>query len=135
MPDNVDPATRSRTMAQVPSKDTRPEMAVRRAVHAAGHRYQLHRADLPGKPDLVFPRHRLAVFVHGCFWHRHSCRKGSSVPATRTTYWLAKFKRNKSRDRRARDSLRRLGWRSLVVWECQLGDAARLERALRRFLG
>ena len=128
MPDNVDPATRSRTMARVHSKDTTPELAVRRAVHAAGHRYQLHRADLPGKPDLVFPRHRLAVFVHGCFWHWHGCKR-SRMPADNNAYWTAKIERNRRRDEAHRAALEALGWRWRIIWECEVKDAT--DRLLR----
>jgi DNA mismatch endonuclease (patch repair protein) len=115
-------------MAQVHSKDTTPEMAVRRAVHAAGHRYQLHRADLPGKPDLVFPRYRLAVFVHGCFWHWHGCKR-SRMPADNNAYWTAKIERNRRRDEAHRAALEALGWRWRIIWECEVKEAT--DRLLR----
>lgn len=119
-------------MSKVRSRDTAPEMAVRRMAHAMGYRYRLHVPGLPGRPDLVFPRLKAVVFVHGCFWHRHhGCRK-ATVPATRTDFWLAKLTRNVERDRANLSLLKAAGWRVLVVWECQLkGD---LRRRLARFL-
>jgi DNA mismatch endonuclease, patch repair protein len=106
-------------MARVTGRDTRPEMAVRRAAHALGLRYRLHRPDLPGRPDLVFPRHRGVIFVHGCFWHRHpGCRRTTS-PKTRREFWQAKFDANIERDRRAYATLEADGWRVVVIWECE----------------
>ncbi|MBI3947148.1 MAG: DNA mismatch endonuclease Vsr [Armatimonadetes bacterium] len=119
MADRVDPQTRSRVMASVRSTNTSPEMAVRRAIHAAGFRYRLHAKDLPGKPDLVFPRFRIALFVHGCFWHWHGCTH-SRMPATRQEYWIPKIARNTERDREAQAKLTALGWECRVVWECDL---------------
>ena len=109
-------------MSGIRSKDTRPEMIVRRALHARGFRYRLHVKDLPGKPDLVFPRYRSVVMVHGCFWHGHSCHL-FKVPSTRTEFWLAKIGRNRERDAEVRQALAGLGWRVLEVWECELRDA------------
>lgn len=125
---------RSAIMRAVKSRDTKPEIAVRRLVHGMGFRFRLEGAGLPGKPDLVLPRHKLAVFVHGCFWHGHDCPRGSRVPATNRDYWLAKIARNKARDARVKRSLRALGWRVLVVWECALKDRSRIERRVRRFV-
>lgn len=123
-------------MRAVKSGDTTPELIVRRLVHALGYRYRLHRRDLPGRPDLVFPRLGKAIQVHGCFWHRHACPAGQSTPATRLDYWNAKFTRNVDRDRRNLRKLRRLGWSVLVVWECQTRVAKRAALTLRleRFL-
>jgi len=118
----VDPA-RSRMMAAVRGKDTRPEMLVRRRLHAAGLRFRLHRRDLPGRPDLVLTRHRTVVLVHGCFWHGHACR-GGRLPRTRTAWWAAKIERNRARDHAVRASLAGLGWRVVEVWECGLRDPA-----------
>lgn len=134
--DKVSKAVRSRNMSRIRSKDTTPEMIVRRLVHAAGFRYRLHARNLPGRPDLVFPRLRKAIFVHGCFWHRHRCRNGQVVPATRTAFWEAKFEANVSRDREARQQLRRSGWDVLVVWECatRVRDLSRLRDKLIGFL-
>jgi DNA mismatch endonuclease, patch repair protein len=132
--DTFSAAARSEIMRRVRAKDTKPEMAVRRMVHAMGFRYALHRRDLPGCPDLVFPARRKVIFVHGCFWHGHSCRAGRNRPGSNTGYWIPKLERNAARDAAHRRELRRLGWKSLAVWECQLKDAARLSRRLQRFL-
>jgi len=126
---------RSRIMRAIKSRDTKPEMAVRRTAHAMGFRYRLHRADLPGSPDLVFPSRRAVVFVHGCFWHGHGCKRGSRTPKTNKNYWTAKIARNRQRDRDAVANLRSQGWRVLVLWECQLSDTNALEAAVARFLG
>ena len=122
MTDVVSSEKRSQMMSGIRSKDTRPEMIVRRALHARGFRYRLHVKDLPGKPDLVFPRYRSVVMVHGCFWHGHSCHL-FKVPSTRTEFWLAKIGRNRERDAEVRQALAGLGWRVLEVWECELRDA------------
>jgi DNA mismatch endonuclease (patch repair protein) len=106
-------------MRRVPATGSAPEMKVRRAVHRAGFRYRLHRADLPGKPDLVFPRYRLAVFVHGCFWHWHGCKR-SRMPEANHDYWSAKIARNVARDTRSLAALREQGWESRIIWECEL---------------
>ena len=137
MPDQFSPAERSRIMRAVKSGDTSPELAVRRLVHSLGYRYRLHGRDLPGRPDLVLPRLGKAIFVHGCFWHRHRCAAGQSTPASRIDYWKAKFARNVERDRSSLRKLRRLGWSVLVVWECQtrVGKGEALRRRLARFLG
>lgn len=109
-------------MRSVPSKDSTPEMVVRRATHAGGHRFRLHRKSLPGKPDLVFPRYRLAVFVHGCFWHWHGCKR-SRMPADNREYWTAKIERNRKRDAENQAKLDALGWRWRVIWECEVKTA------------
>ena len=123
-------AVRSRNMAAIKGKDTKPEMIVRRALHAAGFRYRLHQRDLPGSPDIVLTRLRTAVFVHGCFWHRHGCSR-STWPTTRAAFWRAKISGNQDRDRRVRHFLRDAGWKVEIVWECELASAARLNRLLR----
>jgi len=128
------PPARSRIMSSVRGKNTEPEMIVRRVVHAAGYRYRLHARELPGKPDLVFPRLKKAVFVHGCFWHAHNCRHGRLRPVTNASFWKEKLGSNKARDRRNRQALRRLGWRVLIVWECQLHDLQKLRSRLVEFL-
>lgn len=116
--------TRSRNMAAIRSTNTRPEMRVRSALHALGYRFRLHRKDLPGRPDIVLPKYRTAILVHGCFWHCHRCKYGSVVPATRADFWAAKRAGNVARDRRNRAALRRLGWRVVVLWECEVRTLA-----------
>jgi DNA mismatch endonuclease (patch repair protein) len=118
-------------MAQIRSKNTTPEISVRKAAHAAGLRFRLHRSDLPGTPDLVFPARRTAVFVHGCFWHRHACGR-ATVPATNVDYWAAKFDRNVRRDACNTAELRKLGWRCVRIWECETKDPNRLADIVRR---
>lgn len=119
--------TRSEVMARVHSKDTAPELKVRRAVHAAGFRFRLHRKSLPGCPDLVFVRQAVAVFVNGCFWHGHRCEDGKR-PASNTEYWNSKISGNLARDKRNQKALCRMGWTPVVIWACQL------ERGLSRLL-
>ena len=136
MPDQFTAAERSRVMRAVKSGDTAPELIVRRMVHGFGFRYRLHCRELPGQPDLVLPRLEKVIFVHGCFWHRHRCAAGQSMPASRVEYWQAKFARNVTRDRSNLRKLRRMGWSVLVVWECQTRNAKReqLRARLERFL-
>lgn len=117
MVDVVDKATRSRMMSGIRGKDTKPEILVRKALHARGFRYRLHVAGLPGRPDLVFPRYRAVLFIHGCFWHGHDCRY-FRLPATRPEFWTQKITGNQDRDRRQLQTLKEAGWRTLVVWEC-----------------
>lgn len=121
-------------MAAVRSGDTRPEMVVRRLVHRLGYRFRLHRRDLPGTPDIVLPRLRKVINVHGCFWHRHGCRHGRVAPVRNAGYWEAKRLRNAARDRRTLRQLRRAGWKVLMVWECQLRDPGKLAARVGRFL-
>lgn len=118
MADVVDAATRSRMMSGIRSQDTKPEIEVRRALHAAGFRFRLHRRELPGAPDVVLPGRRVAVFVHGCFWHMHKGCRYSKIPSTRAAFWKAKLEGNSKRDRLAKRELLAAGWRVLVVWEC-----------------
>jgi len=120
MTDIVSPAVRSQMMSGIRGKNTRPEVRVRQLLHRLGYRFRLHRKDLPGSPDLVLPRHRLAVFVHGCFWHMHAGCRFSKMPGTRTDFWLAKLERNRERDRSTALALEAAGWRVLVIWECLL---------------
>lgn len=117
--DSVDQITRSRIMASVKQRNTKPEMALRRSLHSMGLRYRLNDSSLPGSPDLVFPQFKAVIFVHGCYWHAHGCRFGTT-PASRREFWLAKFEANRSRDRRNLERLNDLHWRTLVVWECRL---------------
>lgn len=105
-------------MAKIRAKNTAPELRVRRAAHALGYRFRLYRCDLPGTPDLIFPRHRVAIFVHGCFWHQHPGCRRAVLPATRIDYWLPKLARNRARDREARVALDAAGWHTIELWEC-----------------
>jgi DNA mismatch endonuclease (patch repair protein) len=115
----------------VGSKHTQPELAVRRTAHALGLRYRLHRRDLPGTPDLVFPGRAIALFVNGCFWHRHDCAR-ATMPASNVEYWKAKFERNIRRDERNARELKKLGWRCVEVWECETKEQRKLDSILRR---
>ena len=126
-------AIRSRIMAAIHGKDTKPEMLVRRALHAAGLRYRLHQRDLPGRPDVVLTRIRTVVLVHGCFWHHHGCRY-SSWPKTRRDFWRKKIENNVARDARTRFFLRAAGWRVEVIWECELRSGSPLRRLVARLL-
>ena len=133
--DKLTPERRSRNMGRIGSKNTRPEMLVRRLVHGLGYRYRLHAKDLPGKPDLVFRSRKKVIFVHGCFWHQHKgCREGR-VPTSRESYWAPKLARNVERDREHIRALKLLGWRTLVLWECQLGNPKEVEHKVRAYLG
>lgn len=129
----TDPA-RSAQMRLIRSKDTKPELAVRRALFARGYRYRLHSAKLPGRPDLIFPSRRKVIFIHGCFWHRHTGCKKTRMPKTRLEYWEPKFAANIERDARNRADLRSIGWKSMIVWECELHDIDRLIRRIVTFL-
>ena len=131
--DVVSPEVRKHIMASVPQRHSKPEMVVRGMAHGLGYRYRLHRRDLPGSPDLVFPRLRKAIFVHGCFWHRHGCRL-TTMPSSNRRFWENKFKHNQARDRRVCRQLRRRGWDVLVVWECQTRRPGWLLQRLESFL-
>jgi DNA mismatch endonuclease (patch repair protein) len=132
--DIVSPEKRSEIMSKIWGKNTAPEMAVRRIAHRMGYRFRLHSAKLPGKPDLVFPRFRCVVFVNGCFWHWHTCREGKRTPKSNVGYWTEKRERNRRRDREVRGELRRLGWKVLVIWQCQRKDETRVSELLKKFL-
>lgn len=133
MADPLSPLERSIRMSLIRSKDTKPELAVRKAVWAAGFRYRLHGKGLPGKPDLVFPALRTVVFVHGCYWHGHSCQKGR-IPKQNSAFWRDKFAANKARDQKNARSLRRAGWSVVTVWECSLATARSRERTISKLL-
>lgn len=128
------PEQRSRIMRAVKGVDTTPEMAVRRIAHRMGYRFRLHRKDLPGKPDLVFPRLGKVVFVNGCFWHGHDCARGVRAPKGNAEYWRAKIQRNCARDASNLAALKALGWASIVIWECELKQPLRVQQRLTRFL-
>lgn len=135
MTDTFSPIQRSAVMRAVKSENTAPELKVRKAAHALGLRFRLHRSDLPGKPDLVFSRKKTALFVHGCFWHGHDCPRGARRPKTNSAYWEAKISRNARRDAAHICQLAHLGWTSLVIWECETLDPARLRKKIAGKLG
>jgi DNA mismatch endonuclease, patch repair protein len=134
MVDRFTPDQRSKMMAAIRSRDTVPERKVRSIAHRLGFRFTLRRKDLPGRPDLVFPRLKAVIFVHGCFWHRHADCSRSTSPATNRAFWEAKFNRNVSRDAEALARLGNSGWKTLVVWECELREHSKLRQKIRRFL-
>lgn len=129
MADSLTPEQRSERMSRIRGRDTKPEMWVRRFLHAEGFRYRLHGKDLPGRPDLVLPKYGTVIFVHGCFWHAHHCQKGR-IPSTRAGFWQDKFSINKRRDARNSRALRAAGWRVFHVWECSISSPGRREKTL-----
>jgi DNA mismatch endonuclease, patch repair protein len=135
--DTMSPEDRSRRMAQVRSRDTKPEMMVRRLTHSLGYRYRLHDCDLPGRPDMVFRSRRKVIFVHGCFWHRHHCSLGDRLPKSRLEFWQPKLDENRRRDARVLRALREKGWSILIIWECETAKTGmdRLAARLTQFLG
>lgn len=124
----------SERMARITKTNTKPEMLVRSLAHRLGYRFRLHRKELPGNPDLVFPRSQKVVFVHGCFWHRHTCKDGQKLPKGNVDYWAPKLARNAARDARQEAQLVELGWEVLTIWECELRDVQRVKERLDRFL-
>lgn len=132
MTDIVDRRTRSRMMSGIRGKNTKPELAVRSFLHRRGLRFRLHARHLPGRPDLVLPRYRTVVHVHGCFWHRHSRCRFAYMPASNRKFWENKLAGNAERDRRNDRELRRLGWRSITIWECEVTSVRALERLVTR---
>jgi DNA mismatch endonuclease, patch repair protein len=130
--DSMTVAERSERMARIRSKDTKPELRVRQLLHRLGYRFRLHRKDLPGSPDLVFPSRRKVIFVHGCFWHAHDACKVANRPKSRQSFWDSKFKRNRLRDIANQKALRQHGWRVYTVWECETKAEARLEHYPKR---
>ncbi len=135
MADSITSEQRSWNMSQIRSRDTTPEMIVRSILHRSGFRFRLHRKGLPGKPDIVLRKHRAVIFVHGCFWHRHSGCKRCSTPKTNPAYWIPKLQRNADRDIKHIADLKKLGWRVRVVWECELKNPTKLKKGLERYLG
>jgi DNA mismatch endonuclease, patch repair protein len=133
--DTLSKRERSERMSRIRAKDTQPELRVRKLVFSLGYRYRLHVRDLPGTPDLVFPSRRRVIFVHGCFWHRHGRCALARLPKSRVGFWEPKLTANKRRDLRASNKLRRLGWSTMVIWECQTRDLDRLSRRITNYLG
>lgn len=131
--DRLSVEKRSALMAGVKNRDTKPEIAVRSIIHRLGFRFRLHRNDLPGSPDLVFPSRRKVAFVHGCFWHQHSCKRGTP-PASNLEFWRKKLERNRQRDKDVATKLRSSGWRVIIIWECELSNEAKLARRINRLL-
>ena len=134
MTDTLSEERRSWNMAQIRGKDTAPEKVVRSLLHALGFRFRLHRQDLPGKPDIVLPKHKSVIMVHGCFWHRHPGCKYAYDPKSRVEFWQEKFRRNVERDGEVRAALRNMGWKVIVVWECELRDMETLAQRLNKEL-
>jgi DNA mismatch endonuclease (patch repair protein) len=134
MSDVFTPEKRSAVMRRVKGKDTSPELKVRRLLRRLGVGYRLHRADLPGRPDIAMPGRKLALFVHGCFWHGHDCARGARTPKANRPYWEAKIARNRARDLEHRAALEAMGWRTVTLWECELKDEGQLEERLREEL-
>ena len=135
MADHLTAERRSLNMAKIKGKDTRPELVVRRLLHRHGYRYQLHVKELPGTPDIVFAGRKIAVFVHGCFWHGHQCKRGGRIPKSNTPYWEQKLLRNIVRDKESQISLEVDGWRVIVVWECEVSDVDGLTSRLISLIG
>lgn len=128
------PAKRSAIMRRVQARNTRPEVRVRQALHRLGFRFRLRRDDLPGKPDVVLPKHRIAILVHGCFWHGHSCSHGRR-PSSNSLFWEQKLSANERRDERVEADLRSLGWKVIVIWECETKNSSILDETITRWLG
>jgi DNA mismatch endonuclease (patch repair protein) len=126
--DHLSPEDRSRNMAKVKQSNTAPEVLLRKMLHKAGFRFRKNVKNLPGKPDIVLPKYKTVIFVHGCFWHRHNCRRGQSIPSTRKEFWVEKFKKNVQRDRINQELLSKEGWNVIVVWQCELANRERRER-------
>lgn len=134
MVDRLTKDARSWNMSRIRARDTKPEITVRRLLHRLGYRFRLHRRDLPGHPDIVLPRHRAVIFVHGCFWHRHPGCRFAYTPKSRIEFWKRKFDQNEERDARAIEALEKDSWRVLVLWECETRDVIVLERIICDFL-
>ena len=125
---------RSRNMSAIKSKNTKPEIAVRKLLHSMGYRFRLHRKDLPGSPDIVLPKYKTVIFVHGCFWHRHENCKYASTPKTRKEFWENKFKTNLKRDAEVQEKIKNIGWQSVVIWECETKKVDNLREKLIDFI-
>ena len=128
------PLLRSRIMRAIKDKNTKPEIIVRGLAHGMGYRYRLYRSDLPGKPDLTFPGLHKVIFINGCFWHGHACKRGKRIPKRNQKYWMQKISKNKNRDKTVRKELNRLGWQTMTIWECKLNDIQTVSQLLNEFL-
>ncbi len=135
MADNLTEVQRKRNMSNIRSRNTKPELVVRSIIHKLGLRFRLHARYLPGKPDIVLPRHKKIVLVHGCFWHMHKCKRGKVFPKTNELYWAAKRNRNVERDRLNKSAYKKAGWQTLIIWECESRDVSKLSDKLARFFG
>ena len=134
MADTLTPERRSDNMSRVKGRNTKPELLIRSLAHRLGYRFRLHRTDLPGKPDLVFPGRRAVIFVHGCFWHGHTCKRGSLKPKTNAAFWVAKLGRNIERDSAQIRQLKGMGWRALIIWECEIKNERKVATRINKFL-
>lgn len=134
MADRISQEHRSWNMSRIRGQDTKPEKIVRSILHRMGYRFRLYQRNLPGRPDLVLPKHRTVIFVHGCFWHRHRRCKYAYTPKSRLDFWTERFRQNKMRDARAGRKLRKLGWKVVVIWECQISNVDRLPSLLLSLL-
>ena len=132
--DRHTPEQRHRNMAAVKGKNTKPEIAVRKLLHKLGYRFRLHRKDLPGKPDIVLPKYKTVIFIHGCFWHRHAGCKYASTPSSNAVFWEKKFEENVARDRKNIEKLETLGWKVIIIWGCEVNEEERVLSALRGML-
>lgn len=130
--DKVSKEVRSKNMAAIKGKDTKPEIAVRKLLHSLGYRYRLHRKDLPGKPDIVLPKYKTVIFVHGCFWHQHNGCKYNTKPKSNKQFWLSKLRKNVERDKKQYTALKKLGYKVLTIWECDVKKTAKNDSALYR---
>ena len=134
MADRLTPAQRSWNMSRIKGKDTKPELLLRKLLFSLGFRYRVNYPALPGKPDIVFPKRKKVIFVHGCFWHRHNCQTGKKEPKSNTAYWIPKFERNKKRDNGNKKELLSTGWKVMEIWECELKDQLNLTNRIKSFL-
>ena len=132
--DRITREHRSWNMGRIKSSNTKPELVVRSLLHNMGYRFRLHRKDLPGKPDIVLPRYKSVIFVHGCFWHRHNGCKNAASPKTKKTFWREKFKANVIRDKKVQEELNSMGWKILIIWECELPDLDRVKKLIKESL-
>lgn len=133
--DKITKKQRSRNMAAIKTKNTKPEITVRKLLHRNGLRFRLHQRKLPGKPDIVLKKHKTAIFVNGCFWHHHKNCRRANIPKTNTEYWIPKINRNTERDRKAIKELKKMGWDTLVIWECEVKDRKKMIKKLNNKLG